>query len=68
MDSVLGREVVGIWPKNADKGDVNCAHVSHGGNVVATGDDFGLVKLFDFPCPQKDVSIKLKLFGLSLAL
>uniref|UniRef100_A0AAR2KFA6 HELP domain-containing protein n=1 Tax=Pygocentrus nattereri TaxID=42514 RepID=A0AAR2KFA6_PYGNA len=51
--SVLGDEVLGVWPRNADKADVNCASVSHAGLNVVTGDDFGLVKLFDFPCPEK---------------
>ena len=54
--SVLGSEVVGIWPRNSEKADVNCANVSHSGNAIATGDDFGLVKLFDFPTPDKHVS------------
>ena len=53
--SPLGAEVVGIWPRDAQNADVNCAHVTHAGNAIATGDDSGLVKLFDFPCPQKDV-------------
>ncbi|KAM4607535.1 echinoderm microtubule-associated protein-like 6 isoform 3-T3 [Polymixia lowei] len=51
--SILGDEVMGIWPRNADKADVNCACVSHTGLNVVTGDDFGLVKLFDFPCTEK---------------
>uniref|UniRef100_A0A671R5K6 HELP domain-containing protein n=1 Tax=Sinocyclocheilus anshuiensis TaxID=1608454 RepID=A0A671R5K6_9TELE len=51
--SVLGDEVLGIWPRNAEKADVNCACVSHAGLNVVTGDDFGLVKLFDFPCSEK---------------
>ena len=54
--SVLGSEVVGIWPKDSSKADVNCAHLSHLGNALATGDDFGFVKLFNFPCPERDVS------------
>lgn len=54
--SVLGDEVLGVWPRNADKADVNCASVSHAGLNVVTGDDFGLVKLFDFPCSEKFVS------------
>ncbi len=55
--SVLGDEVVGVWPKSADKGDVNTAHLSSSGTVVATGDDFGCVKLFNgFPLPEKFVS------------
>ncbi|TTD32934.1 Echinoderm microtubule-associated protein-like 6 [Bagarius yarrelli] len=51
--SILGDEVLGVWPRNADKADVNCASVSHAGLNVVTGDDFGLVKLFDFPCTEK---------------
>lgn len=34
---------------------MNCADVTHSGNTIATGDDFGLIKLFDFPCTQKDM-------------
>ncbi|XP_028844275.1 echinoderm microtubule-associated protein-like 6 isoform X1 [Denticeps clupeoides] len=51
--SILGDEVLGIWPRNPDKADVNCACVSHAGLNVVTGDDCGLVKLFDFPCTEK---------------
>ncbi|EPY88709.1 echinoderm microtubule-associated protein-like protein [Camelus ferus] len=51
--SILGDEVIGIWPRNADKADVNCACVTHAGLNIVTGDDFGLVKLFDFPCTEK---------------
>ncbi|MGH0154729.1 UNVERIFIED_CONTAM: hypothetical protein FKN15_028429 [Acipenser sinensis] len=51
--SILGDEVIGIWPRNADKAAVNCACVSHAGLNIVTGDDFGLVKLFDFPCTEK---------------
>lgn len=53
--SILGDEVLGIWPRNAEKADVNCACVSHAGLSLVTGDDFGLVKLFDFPCSEKFV-------------
>lgn len=55
--SVLGKEVLGIWPKDSSKADINCADLSHLGNALATGDDFGSVKLFEFPCPDKFVSI-----------
>ncbi|KAL5008221.1 hypothetical protein ScPMuIL_013802 [Solemya velum] len=51
--SVLGHEVVGVWPKDAANADVNCSHLSHLGNALATGDDYGTVKLFEFPCTQK---------------
>ncbi|NXL27479.1 EMAL5 protein, partial [Glaucidium brasilianum] len=53
--SVLGDEVMGIWSRHAEKADVNCACVSHSGINLVTGDDFGMVKLFDFPCPEKFV-------------
>ena len=56
--SVLGDCVAGVQPRNADKADVNAAHVNHSGTAVATGDDFGCVKLFDhFPVPEKYVSV-----------
>ena len=54
--SILGDEVLGIWPRNADKAEVTCACVSHAGLNIVSGDDFGLVKLFDFPCTEKFVS------------
>ena len=54
---MLGEEVLGIWPRNADKADVNTAHVNCSGTAVATGDDYGCVKLFDqFPVSEKLVS------------
>lgn len=53
---MLGKEVVGIWPKDSSNADVNCAHLSHLGTALATGDDFGFVKLFDFPCSEVNVS------------
>lgn len=54
--SILGDEVLGIWPRNADKAEVSCASVSHAGLNIVTGDDFGFIKLFDFPCTEKFVS------------
>uniref|UniRef100_A0A3B3IJQ9 EMAP like 6 n=1 Tax=Oryzias latipes TaxID=8090 RepID=A0A3B3IJQ9_ORYLA len=51
--TILGDEVLGVWPRNADKADVNCVCVSHAGLNLASGDDFGLIKLFEFPCPEK---------------
>ena len=49
--------MVGIWPKDSDKGDINCTHLSHTGNALATGDDSGLVKLFEFPCTASQVRL-----------
>jgi len=42
----------GIWP-GVDYTDVNTADRSHDGQILATGDDFGRVKLFKFPCVEK---------------
>ena len=55
--------MLGIWPRNADKADVNTAHVNHSGTAIATGDDYGCVKLFDqFPVSEKLVSRNLVLY------
>ncbi|XP_046338524.1 echinoderm microtubule-associated protein-like 6 isoform X1 [Haliotis rufescens] len=61
--STLGPEVLGIWPKDSSNADVNCAHLSHLGNALATGDDFGFVKLFEFPCSDKMSLAPHKRFG-----
>ena len=46
---VLGSECQGVWPPGSDITDVNTAHVIQDGSTIATGDDFGFVKLFSFP-------------------
>ncbi len=46
---VLGPSIQGVWPPYTDVTDVNAACVSHDGRVIATGDDFGYVKLFQYP-------------------
>jgi hypothetical protein len=49
---VLGWGVVGIWPPGADGTDINCADKNEKGNLLATGDDFGQVKIFNYPCAK----------------
>ena len=49
----LGWPVQGIYPPEADGTDVNSACRSHAGQVIATTDDSGLVKLFNYPCTKK---------------
>jgi len=50
---VLGQEVNGIWEKYTDTNDVNATDANFDGKVLITGDDFGLVKLFQFPGLKK---------------
>ncbi len=50
---VLGLHVQGIWPKYSQVNDVNATDVSFAHNVIVTGDDFGLVKVFRYPTVKK---------------
>lgn len=56
---VLGSEVNGIWPKYTQVNDINATDASFDHKTIVTGDDFGLVKLFRFPCVKKGPSIVL---------
>lgn len=51
--SVLGSTCVGIWPPCTDVTDVNSTCLNSRKNCLATGDDFGLIKLFDYPSPVR---------------
>ena len=50
---VLGNEVQGVWPKYSQVNDVNATDADFQHDVIVTGDDFGLVKLFRFPTTRK---------------
>lgn len=52
----LGWPVQGIFPPCADGTDINAVDRSPENLVLATGDDFGHVKLFKFPCPVDKAS------------
>ena len=54
----LGWPVQGIFPPCSDGTDVNACARSPDGTVLATGDDFGLVKLFSYPCPIEKAAFK----------
>ena len=49
----MADQVKGVFPPGSDGTDVNAIDRSHRRDVSATGDDFGFVKLFRFPCPDK---------------
>ncbi len=56
--SIFGEEVIGIWPASSSKNFVNCAHLASAANKLATGDDDGAVKLYRFPCLEKDAKFE----------
>ena len=56
---VLNNEIKGIWPKYSCTNDVNsCDTIRNSFDVVVTADDFGLVKLFKYPCEVKGAKFK----------
>ncbi|XP_037550823.1 echinoderm microtubule-associated protein-like 1 isoform X2 [Nematolebias whitei] len=48
----LGFQVFGLWPDGSDGTDINAACRSNDKRLLATGDDFGKVHLFSYPCSQ----------------
>lgn len=50
MLSVL--PVLGVWPEGSDGTDINAVCRAHEKKVLSTGDDFGKVHLFSYPCSQ----------------
>lgn len=49
----LGWPVQGIWPAGADGTDINAVCRSHSGHLVATSDDFGMVRVLKYPCIEE---------------
>ena len=48
----------GIFPPCADGSDINACERSPDGQVLATGDDFRMVKLFNYPCPVEEAAFQ----------
>lgn len=54
---VSGLEVNGIWPKYSDINDINSVDGNYVGQVLVTADDYGVVKLFRYPCLRKGICL-----------
>jgi len=52
--AVLGWSVLGIWDPDYDQTDVNATCQSNEGSVVVLGDDYGQVKLLQYPCAREE--------------
>jgi echinoderm microtubule-associated protein-like 6 len=50
----LGFPVMGIWSAGSNGTDINSVDRNAAGTLVASADDCGLVKLFNFPCVVHD--------------
>ncbi|CAM9501528.1 unnamed protein product, partial [Heterosigma akashiwo] len=46
--------VQGIWPEEADGTDINSVDRSKNGKLLATADDFGNVRIFNYPVVEKE--------------
>ena len=51
---------LGIWPEGADGTDINTCAKANQTELIATGDDFGKIKLFASPASQQKVCILLQ--------
>lgn len=49
----------GLWPDGSDGTDINAVCRSNDKSLLVTGDDFGKVHLFTYPCSQFRVSSAL---------
>lgn len=58
MTRVLDDTVTGIWPPHSDVTDVNSCCRASDLISVATGDDFGFVKLFSYPSTGEHAKFK----------
>ncbi|XP_036927723.1 echinoderm microtubule-associated protein-like 1 isoform X8 [Acanthopagrus latus] len=48
----LGFQVFGLWPDGSDGTDINAVCRTNDKSLLVTGDDFGKVHLFSYPCSQ----------------
>lgn len=49
---LLSFNTIGIWPETMDGTDLSTCAKSNGSKLMATGDDFGKIKVYTFPVTQ----------------
>ena len=62
VTGVLGPNLRGIFPPATDITDVNATCRSKDERLLATGDDFGHVKLFNYPVTVRMFSLSLYIY------
>ena len=55
---LLSFNTIGVWPETIDGTDLNCCAKSNDQKLVATGDDFGKIKLYSYPVTQPKVNFR----------
>lgn len=58
VTGVIGSDVDGVFPKYSQLNDVNSVSARGDRDLLATGDDFGLVKLFRFPASKRGAKFR----------
>lgn len=53
---LLSFNTIGVWPETIDGTDLNCCAKSNDQKLIATGDDFGKIKLYTYPVTQPKVN------------
>lgn len=51
----LSFQTIGVWPENADGTDINAVCRNSDNTLIASGDDWGKVKLYSYPASQPKV-------------
>ena len=58
QNCTLTFDTLGIWPIVADGTDINVCAVYNAGQILAAGDDFGRVRIYQFPTRQAEADCK----------
>ena len=59
QNCLVSFDTIGIWPETIDGTDLTVGCKSGTDKYFATGDDFGKLKLYDFPVNKPKVRIEI---------